>query len=113
MPDELSKLAKQAASLDDAELYRRIGVLAHAIGTNSESMARPVDDVLVEARGEEADFIGIGRRIADKVNEQARDLVCGSGDTYKEERKKFEDAVKQGIDVVSQTVAAFLARTIV
>jgi hypothetical protein len=109
--DSFAQAARDAARLDEDELYRRIGIVANAADPENVGELKPVNRLLAETRGDEADFLGIGRAIATKVNKQARELVCGSGDDFKEEREEFQKALKDGVEKLSESVAAFLLAT--
>ena len=112
MPRPLDEVAAQATSLSDEELYRRIGAAVSVLedGTDNRSVAS-VDSILEQKRGQELDLVGIGKRIAKKVNEELRELVCGSGDDYKEEREEFQKALDKGVDQLSAAIAALLVAT--
>jgi hypothetical protein len=113
MADSIAQSARVAATLDQDELYRRIGIVTQVVRGDPDRLGelRPVGRLIEGTRGDEADFLGIGRAFVEKVNKQARDLVCGSGDDYKEERAAFQKALKQGIGDLSEAVAAFLVAT--
>lgn len=114
MARPLDDVAVEATSLSDEELYRRIGAAVSVIEedpTAGIGTVKSVDRILESKRGQEADLVGIGQRIAKKINEQLRELVCGSGDDYKEEREEFQKALGKGVDELSKAVAALLVAT--
>ena len=113
MTDSIAQAARAAAALDKDELYRRIGIVTQVVQSDPSRVGelRPVGSLLAETQAQEADFLGIGQAIVEKVNKQAHDLVCGSGDNFKEERAEFQTALNQGIGDLSEAVAAFLIAT--
>jgi hypothetical protein len=118
MVRSIDQAAAEATQLSDDELYRRIGVVASAAQSESvgsyvakeAQVLKPVPK-LIRERGQEADLLDLGRRFAAKVSNEARDLICGSGEDYREEREDFKNALGGGIDKVAAAVAGFLVAT--
>ena len=93
----------EATKLSDDELYRRIGVVASAAQRESAdsyvaqgaSVFKPVEKMLGE-RGAEADLLGLGRAFAEKVNKEARELICGSGPELRGGTEGVQEGARQG-----------------
>ncbi len=106
-------LVEQAMALDEDELFTRLGatqVVLRQGQLRHESLTRVMatEDFGMQLP-EPPDLAEIGRQLFAKIEPQAYDLMCGTGDAWKAERSKIEAAVESGIGAVAAAIAAALA----
>lgn len=112
----LNEAIDAAVTLDDDELYKRIGAVASQFETNTTATlgrVQPVDDFVRDRLTEESlvDLLPIGRKFVEKVSAEARELLCGEGDRYKDEREEIWGKVGDGAGAVGNAIALFLIST--
>jgi hypothetical protein len=112
----LDQAIDDAVALDDDELYTRIGAVANELQTNPTATigrVERVDDFVQQQLAQESlvDLLPIGKAFVEKVSAQARELLCGKDDDYKDEREAIWDAVGDGASAAGKAIAGFLIGT--
>lgn len=102
----------EAIQQPDDELFTRIGSLAGALEKQPSvfwkeplELTRTVEQVATS----EADILGLGKKIANEISRQLRDLICGEGNDWEAERKQFEEGLKSGIDLLAKVISGIFA----
>ena len=112
----LDQAIDAAVGLDDEDLYKRIGLVVSQLQTNPTGTlgtVEPVDSFVQERLTDEslADLLPIGKAFVGKVSAQARELLCGEGDRYKDEREATWNAAGEGASAAGKALAGFLVLT--
>lgn len=112
MPDLTPKATAATASLlaqNDDDLYAELAIRLRTMRREPESAGQmsPIPSLTAEAMSVE-DLQKFGRRFFERVNRQAFELMCGSGDADVKEREGILKAFGVGKEAVAPALAALL-----